>query len=78
MRRLVEAASATGFDLTKTSLRFGFIGAEIAEEPLRLKILSQLPAGFQWIELYGLTETGGPAVACAPDPNVPASRQSFS
>ena len=71
MRRLVEAAAAAGFDLTGTGLRFGFIGAEIAEEPLRRKIVSQLPKGFRWVELYGLTETGGPAVACAPDPDVP-------
>jgi phenylacetate-CoA ligase len=70
MRRLVEAAAATGFDLTRTKLRFGFIGAEAAEESLRRKILAQLPKGFKWIELYGLTETGGPAVACAPDPDV--------
>ncbi len=71
LRRLLEAAQQTGFDLTKTPLRLGFIGAEPAEASLRRKLLAQLPAGFSWIELYGLTETGGPAVAFAPDPAVP-------
>jgi phenylacetate-CoA ligase len=71
MRRLIEAADATGFDLRTTPLRFGFIGAEAAEQVLRDKLQARLPAGFQWIELYGLTETGGPSVACAPDPGVP-------
>jgi len=70
LRGLVKAAHTTNVDLTKTALRFGFIGAEVAEESLRRKLLSQLPDGFMWIELYGLTETGGPAVACAPDPTV--------
>jgi phenylacetate-CoA ligase len=70
MQRLVEAAQAGNVDLTKTPLRVGFIGAERAEEPLRRKLMAQLPVGFQWIELYGLTETGGPAVAFAPDPTV--------
>lgn len=71
MRRLIEAAEEAGFDLRKTPLRFGFIGAEPAEESLRQKLLSRLPDDFRWIELYGLTETGGPSVAFAPDPNVP-------
>ena len=71
MRRLIEAAEEARFDLRNTPLRFGFIGAEPAEESLRRKLLSRLPAGFRWIELYGLTETGGPSVAFAPDPNVP-------
>jgi len=70
LQRLVETANATGFDLTRTPLRFGFIGAEPAEEPLRRKLLSHLPRAFLWIELYGLTETGGPSVAFAPDPTV--------
>ena len=70
LRRLIEAANATGFDLTKTSLRVGFIGAEGAESSFRSKLLAQLPQGFLWIELYGLTETGGPAIAFAPDPAV--------
>lgn len=70
MRRLIEAAHATSFDLTRTPLRLGFIGAEPAEETLRRKFLSQLPEGFLWVEFYGLTETGGPAVACATDPDV--------
>jgi 4-hydroxyphenylpyruvate dioxygenase len=71
LRRLIETAHATGFDLTRTSLRVGFIGAEAAESSLRSKLLAQLPEGFMWVELYGLTETGGPAVAFAPDPAVP-------
>jgi phenylacetate-CoA ligase len=70
LRGLVKAAQTANVDLRKTALRFGFIGAEVAEESLRRKLLSQLPDGFMWIELYGLTETGGPAVACAPDPTV--------
>jgi 4-hydroxyphenylpyruvate dioxygenase len=70
LRRLLEIAHATGFDLTTTPLRLGFIGAEPAEGALRRKFLSQLPEGFSWIELYGLTETGGPSVAFAPDPTV--------
>lgn len=70
LRRLVEAADAAGFDLARTGLRLGFIGAEPAEQPLRDKLLSRLPGGFHWIELYGLTETGGPSVAFAPDPSV--------
>jgi phenylacetate-CoA ligase len=70
LRRLVEAAHATGFDLRRTALRRGFIGAEGAEDSLRRKLLEQLPDGFMWIELYGLTETGGPSVAFAPDPAV--------
>jgi phenylacetate-CoA ligase len=47
----------------------GFIGAEPAEPSLRRKLLERLPDGFRWIELYGLTETGGPSVACGPDPD---------
>jgi phenylacetate-CoA ligase len=68
---MVEAAEEAQFDLARTSLRLGFIGAEMAEETLRRKLLSRLPNGFVWIELYGLTETGGPAVAYAPNPLVP-------
>ncbi len=71
LRRLVEAADATGVDLAASGLRLGFIGAEPAEPSLRRKLLIRLPAGFQWIELYGLTETGGPSVAFGPDPAVP-------
>jgi phenylacetate-CoA ligase len=71
MRRLVETAQATGFDLRQTALRLGFIGAEPAEDSLREKLLAQLPDEFKWIELYGLTETGGPSVAFAPDPAIP-------
>jgi 4-hydroxyphenylpyruvate dioxygenase len=71
LRRLIETAHASGFDLSRTALRFGFIGAEAAEPSLRSKLLSQLPKGFKWIELYGLTETGGPALAFAPDPTIP-------
>jgi phenylacetate-CoA ligase len=71
LRRLIEAAEAAGFDLTGTGLRMGFIGAETAEPALRRKLLSRLPDGFRWVELYGLTETFGPSVAFAPDPEVP-------
>jgi len=71
LRRLIEAAEAADIDLRRTALRFGFIGAEAAETSLRRKLLSRLPDGFRWIELYGLTETGGPSVAFAPDPDVP-------
>ena len=71
LRRLIETAESTGFDLRSTPLRFGFIGAEPAETSLRQKLLSFLPSGFRWIELYGLTETGGPSVAFAPDPEIP-------
>jgi phenylacetate-CoA ligase len=71
LRRLVEAAEASGFDLTGTGLRLGFIGAEAAEPALRRKLLSRLPDGFRWVELYGLTETFGPSVAFGPDPEVP-------
>lgn len=71
LRRLIEAAQATGFDLAGTGLRLGFIGAETAEPSLRRKLMSHLPAGFRWVELYGLTETCGPSVAYAPDPDVP-------
>jgi phenylacetate-CoA ligase len=71
LRRLIEAAEAAGFDLTATGLRLGFIGAEPAEPALRRKLLSRLPSGFRWVELYGLTETFGPSVAYAPDPEVP-------
>lgn len=71
LRRLIEAAQAADFDLTGTELRLGFIGAETAEPALRRKLLSRLPSGFRWVELYGLTETFGPSVACAPDPGVP-------
>jgi phenylacetate-CoA ligase len=71
LRRLVETAEATGFDLAGTGLRVGFIGAETAEPALRRKLLSRMPAGFRWVELYGLTETCGPTVAFAPDPAVP-------
>lgn len=70
LRSIIQAANAANIDLTKTPLRFGFIGAEMAEESLRQKLLAQLPDGFRWIELFGLTETGGPAVAAAPDPTV--------
>lgn len=68
LRRLIEAAEAANFDLRATALRVGFIGAEPAETTLRQKLLDRLPDGFRWIELYGLTETGGPAVAFGPDP----------
>jgi phenylacetate-CoA ligase len=71
LRRLIEAAEESNVDLTRTALRCGFIGAERAEESLRLKLLSRLPVGFKWYELYGLTETGGPSFAFAPDPTVP-------
>jgi phenylacetate-CoA ligase len=70
LRRLVETAQERRFDIRSTPLRVGFIGAEPAETSFRQKLLAQLPDGFQWIELYGLTETGGPSVACAPDPNL--------
>ena len=70
LRRVIETAEATGFDLRKTGLRVGFIGAEPAEESLRRKLSQKLPDGFSWIELYGLTETGGPSIAFAPDPEV--------
>lgn len=70
LRRLVEAAQASGFDLAGSGLRLGFIGAESAEPSLRRKLLSLLPSGFRWVELYGLTETCGPSVAYAPDPDV--------
>jgi phenylacetate-CoA ligase len=70
LRRLIEAAQAAGIDLTGTGLRLGFIGAESAEPSLRRKLLSHLPAGFRWVELYGQTETCGPSVAYAPDPDV--------
>jgi phenylacetate-CoA ligase len=70
LRRLVEAAEATGLDLTETGLRFGFIGAEPAESSLRRKLLSFMPPGFRWVELYGLTETFGPSVAFSPDTDV--------
>jgi 4-hydroxyphenylpyruvate dioxygenase len=68
---LIEAAREEGVDLRQSPLRLGFIGAECAEESLRQKLRIFLPEGFQWIELYGLTETGGPSVAFAPDPVVP-------
>lgn len=71
MRRLIETAEAERLDLRRTPLRVGFIGAEPAETAFREQLLARLPDGFRWIELYGLTETGGPAVACAPDPDVP-------
>jgi phenylacetate-CoA ligase len=71
LRRLIEAAEATGFDLAATRLRLGFIGAEPAEPFLRRKLLSRLPGDFRWVELYGLTETFGPSVAYAPDPEIP-------
>jgi phenylacetate-CoA ligase len=67
LRRVIEAAEDTGFNLAETGLRLGFIGAEAAEPSLRRKLLSRLPAGFRWVELYGLTETCGPSVAFAPD-----------
>ena len=71
MRRLVEAAETTGFDLTSSPLRLGFIGAEPAEQAIREKIRQHLPEAFHWVELYGLTETLGPSVACAVDPELP-------
>jgi phenylacetate-CoA ligase len=71
LRGLVMAANASHTELRNTRLRIGFIGAEMAEESLRQKLLAELPDGFRWIELYGLTETGGPSVAFAPDPAVP-------
>ncbi len=70
LRRLIEAAETAQVDLSSTGLRLGFIGAETAETALRHKLLSRLPAGFRWVELYGLTETFGPSVAFAPDPDV--------
>ena len=70
LRRLVEAADVCGFDLTQTGLRVGFIGAEPAEQALRDRLMSRLPSGFKWVELYGLTETAGPSVAYSPDPDV--------
>jgi phenylacetate-CoA ligase len=70
LRRLIEAAEAAEFDLTHTGLRLGFIGAEAAEPALRRKLLSRLPDGFRWVELYGLTETFGPSAAFGPDPDV--------
>jgi phenylacetate-CoA ligase len=70
LRRLIEAAEAADIDLRDTRLCVGFIGAEPAETSLRQKLLARLPDGFQWIELYGLTETGGPSVAFGPDPDV--------
>jgi phenylacetate-CoA ligase len=70
LRRIIETAEASGFDLAATGLRLGFIGAEAAEPALRRKLLSHLPKGFRWIELYGLTETCGPSAAFAPDPDI--------
>jgi phenylacetate-coenzyme A ligase PaaK-like adenylate-forming protein len=70
LRRLIEAAEAGGFDLSATGLRLGFIGAEPAKPALRRKLVSRLPAGFRWVELYGLTETLGPSVGFGPDPDV--------
>jgi phenylacetate-CoA ligase len=71
LRRVIEEAEARDFDLSETGLRLGFIGAETAEPALRHKLLSRLPSGFRWVELYGLTETCGPSVAYAPDPDIP-------
>jgi phenylacetate-CoA ligase len=70
MRRLIEYAESTDFDLTATGLRLGFIGAEPAEPALRQKLLTHLPSGYRWVELFGLTETAGPAVAFSPEPTV--------
>jgi phenylacetate-CoA ligase len=72
LRRLIEAAEAADLDLRDTRLRIGFIGAEPAETSLRTKLSARLPDGFQWIELYGLTETGGPSVAFGPDSGIGA------
>lgn len=71
LRRLVEAAEAAGFDLARSRLRTGFIGAEPAEQPLRDRLLSRLPDSFRWVELYGLTETAGPSVAWSAEPGAP-------
>ena len=52
LRRLIEAAEVTGFDLAMSSLRLGFIGAETAEPALRRKLLSRLPAGFRQMRYH--------------------------
>lgn len=74
LRRLVETAEESGVDLSASRLRLGFIGAEGAEPSLRRKLEACLPEGFRWVELYGLTETAGPAVAFGPDPTAPELR----
>jgi phenylacetate-CoA ligase len=71
LRRLIETAEADCVDLRRSGLRVGFIGAEQAEQALRSKLLERLPEDFHWVELYGLTETGGPCVAAGPDPERP-------
>ena len=71
LRRLIEAAVERREDLAASPMRLGFIGAEPAEPSLRRKLQAHLPPGFRWVELYGLTETGGPSVAFGPDPDIP-------
>lgn len=70
LRRLLELAHEHNVNLKKTNLRFGFIGAERAEDAFRQKVMADLPDGFSWIELYGLTETGGPSIAFGSDQGV--------
>jgi phenylacetate-CoA ligase len=58
---LAEAAREEGLDLSKTSLKAGFFGAEPWSETMRKEIEAKLH--LLAIDIYGLTEIIGPGVA---------------
>jgi len=58
---LAEAAREEGVDLSKTSLKAGFFGAEPWSETMRKEIEAKLH--LLAIDIYGLTEIIGPGVA---------------
>jgi phenylacetate-CoA ligase len=58
---LAEAAREEGIDLSKTSLKAGFFGAEPWSETMRKEIEAKLH--LLAIDIYGLTEIIGPGVA---------------
>ena len=58
---LAEAAVEAGYDLSTGPLRLGIFGAEPWSEEMRIEIESRL--GITALDIYGLSEVMGPAVA---------------
>lgn len=66
MRYLIELAERQGIDPASWGLRVGFFGGEGASLALRRHASEALGQQFQWQELYGSTETGGPVLGFSP------------
>jgi len=59
---IAEVAEKMGVDLSRSSLRLGFFGAEPWSDALRRELEARL--GIRAVDIYGLSEIIGPGVAC--------------